>query len=453
MDTNTMDGQRVQGEKKQSAGKQTGLKQGTLGWVLLTGLGVSFVISGDFAGWQFGLVDGGWGGMAIALVVVGVLYLSMCMALAELSSRFPSAGGGHQFATIAFGRIGGVITASAIVLEYVVAPAAISTFIAAYVQSLGIVHFSHPWVIHLACYVIFVAINLAGAGEALKVMLVITTIASLALIAYTIAMVPHFDVTHLSQGIDFFPHGSMSVWLAIPSAIWFFLAVEGVPMAAEEARSPHRTLPRAILFSMVILSIFAFAMLLVGPGGAGTDVFAQSGDPLISGLRAIHAPSILIVAVNCAALIGLIASFFSITFGYSRLIYSLAREQILPHVFTRVNGRGVPTWALIVPAIIGFVLTIFIDGDTLMAVAVCGAVISYALMMASHIVLHKKVVPQQTSEDPYVTPGGRITSGIALVLSLCAIVCTFLANIAVGLCSVAVLACLLVLHLFSYRSH
>ncbi len=40
---------------------KTSVKKGAVGWLLLVGLGVSYVISGDFAGWNFGLAQGGWG--------------------------------------------------------------------------------------------------------------------------------------------------------------------------------------------------------------------------------------------------------------------------------------------------------------------------------------------------------------------------------------------------------
>lgn len=425
------------------------LKQGTLGWLLITSLGVSFVISGDFAGWQFGLADGGWGGMAIALVIVTVLYLTMCMSLAELSAALPSAGGGHRFATAAFGPLGGFITAAAIVLEYVVAPAAISTFIGSYVESLHLFGLTSGWPIYLACYVVFVGVHLAGAGEALKLMLGITAVAAVALIAYTVVMLPHFDGAALTQGIELFPHGATSVWAAIPFAIWFYLAVEGVPMAAEEAREPHRTIPRAILSSMAILTISAIAMLVVGPGAAGTDVFAESGNPLVSGLEAVGANPTFVTTINAAALIGLIASFFSITYGYSRLIYSLANEQVLPSFLSKVNGRGVPTYALIIPAVLGFALTLFVDGDTLMSVAVFGAVISYALMMASHFVLRRT---NPTLPRPYKTPGGQATSGIAFLLACGAIVSAFVSNFAVGAVSTAVLALMVGVYLLSQRS-
>lgn len=100
----------------------THLKQGSFNWIVLAGLGVSFVISGDFAGWQFGLGSGGWGGLFCALLIVAILYMSMCLALAELSAALPSAGGGHLFAQVAVGDFAGFMTAIAILLEYVLAP-------------------------------------------------------------------------------------------------------------------------------------------------------------------------------------------------------------------------------------------------------------------------------------------------------------------------------------------
>ena len=61
------------------------LKRGAAGWVLLAGLGVSYVISGDFAGWNFGLAEGGFGGLLIATLIVGTMYTCMVLSLAELS--------------------------------------------------------------------------------------------------------------------------------------------------------------------------------------------------------------------------------------------------------------------------------------------------------------------------------------------------------------------------------
>ena len=75
--------------------------------MLLAGLGVAYVISGDFAGWNFGLAEGGWGGLLIATILMATMYTCMVFALAELSSTIPTAGGGYGFARRAMGPWGG----------------------------------------------------------------------------------------------------------------------------------------------------------------------------------------------------------------------------------------------------------------------------------------------------------------------------------------------------------
>ena len=69
------------------------------------GLGVSYVISGDFAGWNFGLAQGGWGGLFIATVIVAFMYLCMSFVMSEMSTMLPTAGGGYSFARVAFGPL------------------------------------------------------------------------------------------------------------------------------------------------------------------------------------------------------------------------------------------------------------------------------------------------------------------------------------------------------------
>ena len=93
------------------------------------GLGVAYVISGDLAGWNFGLAEGGWGGLLIATILMGVMYTCMVFGLAEMSSAMPTSGGGYTFARRAMGPGGGFLTGTAILIEYAIAPAAIVVFI------------------------------------------------------------------------------------------------------------------------------------------------------------------------------------------------------------------------------------------------------------------------------------------------------------------------------------
>ncbi len=174
--------------------EQRQLQKGAAGWVLLAGLGVAYVISGDFAGWNFGLAQGGWGGLLIATLLMATMYTTMVFALAELSSTIPTAGGGYGFARRAMGPWGGFMTGTAILIEYAIAPAAIAVFIGGYVEAL--IGFGGP-LVYLLFYAIFVGIHLYGVGEALELMFVITAIAVVALVAFVVGMIPQFEVSNL----------------------------------------------------------------------------------------------------------------------------------------------------------------------------------------------------------------------------------------------------------------
>jgi ethanolamine permease len=428
---------------------QRQLQSGAAGWVLLAGLGVAYVISGDFAGWHFGIGAGGWGGLLIATVLMATMYTAMVFALAELSTTIPTAGGGYGFARRALGPLGGFMTGTAILIEYALAPAAIATFIGGYVETLtGI----GGWVVYLLCYLIFVGIHLYGVGEALKLMFAITAIAVVALAAFIIGMIPQFDPANLfnidptnaAGASSFLPFGVVGIWSAFPFAIWFFLAIEGVPLAAEESRNPTRDMPRGLIAGMAALLLFAVLVLVFGPGGAGSATFTSDemlAAPSVLPLaleEAYGGGNALVTFVNIAGLAGLIASFFSLIFAYSRQTFALSRAGYLPRLLSITSGRRTPWMALIVPGVIGLVLSTAggsAGGVTLLNCAVFGATISYALMMLSHIVLRRR---EPDLERPYRTPGGVATSGVAVVLAVLAVIATFIVDVRAALITLGV---------------
>jgi ethanolamine permease len=430
----------TQGAEYESVGseylEQRQLRKGAAGWVLLAGLGIAYVISGDAAGWHFGLGVGGWGGLLIATLLMATMYTAMVFSLAELSAALPVAGGGYAFARRALGPLGGFMTGTAILIEYTLAPAVVATFIGGYMDTL--IGFGGP-IVYLLCYLIFVGIHLYGVGEALKVTFAITAIAVLAIAAFILGMIPQFEVANLfdiqvtnaAGASPFLPFGFVGIWAAFPFAIWFFLAIEGVPLAAEETRDPATDMPKGLIAGMAALLLFAMLILVFGPGGAGSAAFTSD--------EMLAAPSVLPLAlqeayggttvlgtfVNIAGLAALIASFFSIIYAYSRQLFALSRAGYLPRLLSVTGGRRTPWVALVVPAVIGFLLSLTGAGATLLNAAVFGAAISYVLMTLSHIVLRRR---EPNLERPYRTPGGVITSGVACVLAVLAVIATFIVD-------------------------
>jgi ethanolamine permease len=372
----------------------------------------------------------------IASVMMALMYTCMCFALAELATIAPTAGGGYGFARRAFGPWGGFLTGTAILIEYAIAPAAIAVFIGGYIKSLFEIDIAQ-WVVSAAFFGIFLGIHIYGAGEALRLIFGITALAVIALIVWIFAMAPFFDSAkwfdiavnpEATGASSFLPFGYLGIWAAIPFAMWFFLAIEGVPLAAEETSDPKRDLPRGLIGGMFVLLAFCALIMILGPGGVGSEALKANTNPLVAALEhpaTYGGPTWISKFVNFVGLAGLIASFFSIIYAYSRLVFAMSRAGYLPRGLSLTNARQSPWVALIVPGIVGFLLSLTGQGDQLILMAVFGATISYILMMASHIKLR---LAEPDLPRPYSTPGGVLTSGIALVLACIALAAVFVGD-------------------------
>ncbi|HLT39655.1 MAG TPA: ethanolamine permease [Enhygromyxa sp.] len=408
--------------------------QRTAGALLLWGLGVGYVISGDFFGWNFGLNRGGFGGMLVATAVMATLYVTMIFSIAELATMMPVAGGPYAFARRALGPWGGFVTGLAVTIEYVVAPAVIATGIGGYVAGM----FAEPpsWlatVVPIVAYAVFVAINSMGSKVSLGLLLGITATSVTVLLIWAACMIPHFDPARWLDMRDasgqggWFPRGWLGVIAAMPAAGWFYLAVEGVPLAAEETRNPTVDLPRGMIAAMLSLVGLSALVLLLAPGAAGSAALSSSGNPLPEAAEAVTGRGWVYWLTTVVGLAGLVASFFGIIFAYSRQIFALSRAGYLPRWLSKTNRRAAPHWALIVPALVGYATIQLVDrlnhgavatGDLLMQIAVFAALISYVMMMISHFVLRRR---QPDLDRPYRTPGYPVTPAVALVLALVAL--------------------------------
>ncbi|MFE5710370.1 ethanolamine permease [Streptomyces sp. NPDC056501] len=436
------------------------LRRGSAGWLLLTGLGVAYVVSGDFSGWNIGLSKGGFGGLAVATVLMGAMYACLVFALAELSAILPTAGGGYGFARRALGTWGGFLTGTAILIEYVLAPAAISIFIGDYVESLGLFGLESGWPVYLVCFALFIGIHLWGVGEALRFSLIVTAIAVAALVVFALGALTDFHVDGLNDipvdheafgSNSWLPFGLLGIWAAFPFGMWFFLGVEGVPLAAEEAKDPVRSMPRALSISMGILVLLAVVTFLAATGARGSAAVQEAGNPLVVALQGDGQPTALSRFVNYAGLAGLVASFFSLIYAGSRQLFALSRAGYLPRFLSLTSRRKSPYLGLLIPGAIGFALAAGTgNGARMLNIAVFGATISYALMALSHIVLRRR---EPGLHRPYRTPGGIVTSSVAFVLALSALVATFLVDRTAAFMALGVYVIALAYFAFYSRHH
>jgi ethanolamine permease len=425
----------------------------------LWALGVGAVISGDFYGWNFGLSTAGFGGLLIATVIIAIMYYGLCYSIAEMSPALPHTGGAYSFARSAMGPWGGFLTGLAENMEYVITPAVVVGAMGLLMQALVIEMFDvagDPWwnsepFWWAVFYVIFVGINVVGIELTMRFTVVITVLAlGVLAIFYVSALVSgefHPDLWFnipkdwngetasllADGGGPFLPLGISGVFKALPFAIWFYLAIEEIPLAAEESMDPARDVPKGTIWGMHTLVITGALILLLNSGvDGGAGVIGLSGTPLFDGFIGIFGQGFAAEILALFGLIGLIASFFTIIYAYGRNTYSLSRAGYFPKFLSVTHGeRNTPHVALIAGAVAGYLVALLVwylsrQGGTaaaqvvaaLLYMAVFGAVISYAMQCLSFILLRRKL---PNINRPYRSKWGvpgAVVAGIIAVVSL-----------------------------------
>jgi len=420
-----------------------GLKRFAGVWSLWA-LGVGAVISGDFFGWNFGLLAGGFGGLLVATGIVAVMYIGLCFSIAEMSPALPHTGGAYSFGRTAMGPWGGFITGLAESIEYVLTPAVIVVGIGGYVGSIAESSFglSVPAPVWWALfYAVFVGVNIAGVEITFRLTVAVTLLALAVLVVFWIGALPHFRWEHALDVVPdagqsaWFPKGFGGVTASLPFAIWFYLAIEQLPLAAEESHDPKRDMPRGLLWGIATLIVASLLTLFLNAGIApGATVVGASDQPLLLAFQTIFGEGTSSTLLSLAAVAGLVASFHAIIYAYGRNIYSLSRAGYFPHWMSVTHStRKTPHIALIVGALAGYVVALAIEyggnyfgdvpvGAVLLNMAVFGAVIAYLMQMLAYL----RIKSMSDLDRPYISPLGRTGAGVAAAIAALTLVFLFI---------------------------
>jgi ethanolamine permease len=390
-----------------------------LGPWMLWGLGVGYVISGEYFGWNLGLPHGGTYGMLAATLLVTVLYVAFVLSYAELACAIPKAGGAFDYALRALGPVPGFLAGALQFIEFVFAPPAIAFAIGAYLHLYVPVD---PLWIAIACYAVFTALNVWGVRQAASFELLVTIVAVVELLVFIGATAPSFRWERFAH--DPLPHGWSGAVAALPFAIWFYLAIEGVANAAEEARHPQRDVPIGFLAAMGTLVVLALGVFVcaVGVDGWAAVVYETPGAapsdsplPLAMG-RALSRDSWLYGLLVTVGLFGLVASFHGILLAGGRATLELGRAGYVPRVLGRVDPRtGTPALALLANLVVGVAALLTGKTGDIIVLACFGAVGLYVVSMIALFALRRR---EPDLARPYRAAGYPFVPALALVLSL-----------------------------------
>jgi ethanolamine permease len=396
----------------------------TLGPLTLWGLGVGYVISGMYFGWNLGLAEGGTLGLAIATFFIIILYITFTFSYTELACAIPKAGGVFDYAAKALGKKMGFIAGMAQIIEFVFAPPAIAAAIGAYFH-IFFPQFSIT-AIAVTAYIIFTALNIYGLKAAAAFELIITIFAVFELLLFCGITIPHFEIKNLQSNA--FPNGWIGVWASVPFAIWFFLGLEGVANVAEETVNPQRNVLLGFGSALITLIILCVMVFVCSIGVAGWEAIvyptaggATSDSPLPLALAHVTGNNgLLYHLLITIGLMGLVASFHGLILAASRATYEFGRKGCIPKIFGKIHPKfKTPANALIGNMFIGIIALFTGKTDEIITIACFGAITLYIIAMIAVIVLRKNepdlLRPFRVPMYPYFPITALIIASICLV--------------------------------------
>lgn len=407
---------------------------------MLWGLGVGYVISGMYFGWNIGLEKGGTLGLGIATFFIVIMYVTFTFSYSELASAIPKAGGGFDYAHRALGPGWGFITGMAQNIEFIFAPPAIAFAIGAYFN----LFFPAVPVLAIAivCYVLFTMINILGVKIAALFELVVTILAVGELLLFAGITLPHIDPVHLTKNA--LPNGWVGIFASIPFAIWFFLGIEGVANVAEEARNPHRTILfgfGSAILTLIVLCVLTFISSIGVSGWEGIVYKADgstSDSPLPMALGKVvgenHSLYHLLIAVG---LFGLVASFHGLILAAGRSVFEFGRVGFAPSFMGKIHSSfKTPANALLVNMCIGIIALLTGRTAEIITLSVFGAITLYIISMVAAIRLRKT---EPHLERPFKTPLYPVFPIVALIIAVISLVSMIIYNLNLGVAYVALL--------------
>lgn len=422
---------------------------------MLWGLGVGYVISGMYFGWNLGLEKGGTGGMAVATLTIMLMYITFTFSYAELACAIPKAGGVFDYANKAMGKNIGFIAGIAQIVEFILAPPAIAFAIGAYFNAF----FPQVPILTsaIAIYFIFTALNVYGVKAAASFEVVITVFAVGELLLFSGIAVPRFEMSNMLHNA--WPNGWTGIFGAIPFAIWFFLGIEGIANVAEETKNPQRDISKGFGWAIFTLAILCILIFFTATGIAGWEAIVYkngvggetSDSPLPLALAKItgsnHLMYHLLITVG---LFGLIASFHGLILAAGRSTYEMGRVHNVPSFLGKISPRfHTPANALIGNMVIGILALLSGKTSEIIIVSVFGALTLYIISMISIMILRKQ---EPDLPRPFRVPFYPAFPVISLIIATVSIIAMFIFNLKLGLIYFSILLITFLLYRIFRRS-
>ncbi|WP_288530084.1 amino acid permease [uncultured Secundilactobacillus sp.] len=376
-----------------------------IGAVIGTGI---FILPGTVAATKAGP------GTILSFVFAAVVCSFAAMCYAEFASAIPVAGSAYSYGNLVFGEIIGWILGWALILEYVLAVAAVSTAWGAYFKSfmtgfhvnipasivgpLDPAHGSYGnWIAIII--VLFISFMLSrGMKASVRLNNIIVVVKIAIIILFIIVGAFYVKPTNWHP---FMPFGMKGVFAGSAAVFFAYLGFDAVSSSAAEVKNPKRNMPIGIIGTLIIATILYVGVSIVLTGMIRYTNL-NVADPVSFALQVVHQNwAAGIIALG--ALAGMFTMMVTMIYSSSRLIYSIGRDGLLPKFLGKLDKNGNPIHSLVTITIVVAILGGFVPLDQLTNLVNIGTLIAFLAVSVGIIPLrhNKEIENNQGFEVPF----------------------------------------------------
>ncbi|RWY85581.1 amino acid permease [Pediococcus acidilactici] len=375
-----------------------------IGAVIGTGI---FILPGTVAALKAGP------SITLSFVIAALVCALAGMCYAEFAASIPVAGSAYSYGTIIYGELLGWLLGWALILEYVLAVAAVSTGWSAYFGSLvkgfgghlpaaiaGPFDPQHGTYINLFAVIIVLLIGFLlnrGFKSSIRINNLMVFVKIAIILIFIGVGIFYVKPSNWQPYFPFGIHGT----LAGASTVFFaYLGFDTVSASAAEVKNPAKNMPIGIIGTLIVATIFYVAVAVVLTGMVPYNEL-NVANPVSFALQLVH-QNWIAGLLSVGALAGMTTMMISMIYGSSRLVYATGRDGLLPRLLGQLEGpHRSPKNALIVVTIFIALLGGFVPLDQLTNLVNMGTLFAFGLISLGVIPLRRRTdIPGNGFEVP-----------------------------------------------------
>lgn len=338
--------------------------------------------------------------VTISFVIAGLTALFSALSYAELAGSVPVSGSSYSYAYATMGELVAWVCGWCLILEYGVSVAAVAVGWGEYLNEFldGTIGFKIPESVSaplgeggfinlpaLVVVLLAMVFLMRGAKESARINSIMVGVKIVTLLLFI-----GIGAMGIKSGnySNFNPLGREGITAAAGTLFFSYIGFDAASTAGEEAKNPKRDLPRAIMLSLLIVTVLYVLVAFVAVGAMPWQDFEGTEAALAQIMTDVTGHSFWGVVLAAGAVVAIASVVFAVLYGQTRILFAMSRDGLVPKAFGKVNARtGVPRANVVIVGLFCGLLAATIPLGKLADATSIGTLFAFGLVNVAVIIL------------------------------------------------------------------